>query len=97
MSRYAQTAASAIVRRDDGAWIPNDPKNPDYREYQSWLDAGGVPDDYVPPPPTDPVDAWDIISFKIAFNHENRIRALEGKAPITAAQFRAAVKAALVS
>jgi hypothetical protein len=86
-----------IIRRDDGAWIPNDQKNPDYREYQSWLSAGGVADPYIAPPATDPVDAWDIISFKIAFNHENRIRALEGKAPITATQFRAAVKAALVT
>ncbi len=40
----------------------------------------------------DPVDAWDIISLKIAFNHENRIRTLEGKAPITVAQFKAAVR-----
>ena len=30
--------------------------------------------------------------FKIAFNHENRIRTLEGKQAITAEQFRAAVK-----
>lgn len=31
--------------------------------------------------------------FKIAFNHENRIRALEGKAAATVAQARALVKA----
>lgn len=31
--------------------------------------------------------------FKILFNHENRIRALEGKGAVTAAQARAAVKA----
>lgn len=31
--------------------------------------------------------------FKIIFNHENRIRALEGKAPITAQQAIAAIKA----
>lgn len=30
--------------------------------------------------------------FKILFNHENRLRALEGKAAITAAQFLAALK-----
>lgn len=35
------------------------------------------------------------ILFKIAFNHENRVRVLEGKAPITALQFRAALKALL--
>lgn len=31
--------------------------------------------------------------FKVLFNHENRIRVLEGKLPITAQQARAAVKA----
>ena len=34
----------------------------------------------------------DATLFKIAFNHENRLRALEGKQAITAEQFRAAVK-----
>jgi hypothetical protein len=33
------------------------------------------------------------IAFRVLFNHENRIRALEGKAAITATQFRTAVKA----
>lgn len=37
----------------------------------------------------------DFLQFRVAFNHENRIRALEGKAAITAAQFRAALKALL--
>lgn len=34
-----------------------------------------------------------LTAFKVLFNHENRLRALEGKAPLTAAQARAAVKA----
>lgn len=57
---------------------------------------------YAAPAPTgqptqifDPIDTWDVISLKIAFNHENRIRALEGKAAITIAQFKIAVKAQL--
>lgn len=37
----------------------------------------------------------DIILLKIAFNHENRIRVLEGKAPITMAQFKTALNALL--
>lgn len=41
------------------------------------------------------LNGTDMILFKILFGHENRIRALEGKAAITAAQFRAAVKASL--
>jgi hypothetical protein len=35
------------------------------------------------------------IAFKIALNHENRLRTLEGKAAVTAAQFRTAIKALL--
>jgi hypothetical protein len=35
------------------------------------------------------------IAAKVAFNHENRLRALEGKAAVTAAQFASALKAML--
>lgn len=35
------------------------------------------------------------VLFKVAFNHENRIRTLAGQASVTAAQFRAAIKALL--
>lgn len=40
-------------------------------------------------------EAQEVIqsSLKIAFNHENRIRALEGKAAVTRAQFLTAVRA----
>lgn len=41
------------------------------------------------------LDAFDALALKALFNHENRVRALESKAPITAAQFRAALKAML--
>ena len=34
----------------------------------------------------------DTVLFKIAFQHENRIRALEGKQAVSAQQFRSAVK-----
>jgi hypothetical protein len=33
------------------------------------------------------------IAAKVLFNHENRLRALEGKAPANAAQFKTALKA----
>jgi len=41
------------------------------------------------------IDRVDALTFKVMFNHENRVRALESKAPITANQFRAALKAML--
>jgi hypothetical protein len=37
----------------------------------------------------------DYVSGQILFNHENRIRALEGKAAITVKQFKTAVKGLL--
>lgn len=43
----------------------------------------------------DAIDAVDIVLLKVAFNHENRLRAIEGKAAITMAQFKTAVKALL--
>jgi hypothetical protein len=41
------------------------------------------------------ISAFDMLAFKVLFNHENRIRALEGKGTVTAAQFRTAMKALL--
>lgn len=41
------------------------------------------------------LDRLDLALFRIAFNHENRLRAIEGKAAVTAVQFRAAIKALL--
>jgi len=41
------------------------------------------------------IDAIDVLMVKVAHNHENRIRALESKPPITMQQFRAALKAML--
>jgi hypothetical protein len=38
-------------------------------------------------------DAAVTVLGKVLFNHENRIRALNSQAPITAAQFKTAVKA----
>jgi hypothetical protein len=93
MAAYQSTDTDAVIRTSDAARIPNIPTNGDRIGYQVWLDAGNTPDPYVAPAPTAQYDRMDAISLKIAFNHENRIRVLEGKATITAAQFRAAVNA----
>jgi hypothetical protein len=52
MSEYQLTASEAIVIRTvDQTWIPDDPANHSWVEYQHWLAAGNVPDPYVTPPP----------------------------------------------
>ena len=87
MAEYQLTATdSTVIRTEDGACIPNDPANRDWVEYQQWLAAGGVPDPYVPPPeptPTPP-PAEDVVLF----DHENRLRAIEGVPPLSLDQFR---------
>jgi len=46
--------ASDCIVREDGAWIPNDPSNRDWAEYQTWLGEGNTAQPYsawVPPTP----------------------------------------------
>ena len=94
MGKYQLTGGSEVIR-SDGATIPNDPRNRDRIEYGAWLVAGNTPDPYVPPPTPDPVDDLNSIVLKIALNHENRLRVLEGKSPVTLAQFKTAATAFL--
>jgi hypothetical protein len=50
---YQLTTTTSIIRLSDGAVIPNDPGNTDYREYLDWLEAGNTPDP-APEPPAPP-------------------------------------------
>ena len=86
MAEYQLTETdSAVIRTEDGAYIPNDPANRDWVEYQDWLAAGGVPDPYVPPPePKPPPPAPEDV---LLYDHENRLRTLEGQPPLTRKQF----------
>ena len=36
--------AQGVIRLSDGAFIPPDPENADWRRYQDWLADGGVPE-----------------------------------------------------
>ena len=80
MAEYQLTATDIVIRTEDGASIPNDPANRDRAEYDKWLAAGGVPDPYVPPeaPPPDPPPEATLL-----YDHENRLRTLEGQPPLT--------------
>ena len=46
---YTLTANETIIVRDeDGAFVPADPDNTDYAEYQRWLEEGNEPTPYTP-------------------------------------------------
>jgi hypothetical protein len=84
MADYQLTATDIVIRTADGASIPNDPANRDRIEYEQWLVDGGVPDPYDPPPPAPPdVQA----ETSVLYNHENRLRVIEGVPPLTLGDF----------
>jgi hypothetical protein len=87
MSAYQLTATDVVIRKVDGACIPNDPANRDWIEYQEWLADGGVPDPYVPPEAVPPTPTSE---QTMLYDHENRVRALEGQPPLTLKEFIAA-------
>jgi hypothetical protein len=84
MSEYQLTATDTVIRTFDSAFIPNDPANRDRAEYEQWLADGGVPDPYVPPEPVVPVPTGEQTTL---YDHENRLRAIEGKPPLTLKEF----------
>jgi len=43
--------SEGVKRLEDGAFIPPDPRNRDWREYQEWLKAGNTPTPADPEPP----------------------------------------------
>jgi len=84
MAEYQLTSTDAVIRTVDGACIPSDPANRDYAEYLKWVEDGGVADPYAPPPAAPPQPSNE---QTIAYDHENRIRTLEGQPPLTLVDF----------
>jgi len=46
LNSFGVTQTSIILDRGNGNFtsFPNDPKNPNYKPYQDWLDAGNTPE-----------------------------------------------------
>jgi hypothetical protein len=60
---YQLTTGTSIIRLSDGATIPPDPGNRDYREYLEYLEAGNTPEPAPAPPPPPPsyTAFWDAL------------------------------------
>lgn len=54
---YKSTTGNTVQRLSDGAFIPNDPRNQDWREYEAWAARGNLPEaaDPMPPAPKDEI------------------------------------------
>ena len=48
---YQLTQSDTILRLADNAFIPQDPANIDYKEYQDWLAEGNTPEPAPEPEP----------------------------------------------
>ena len=70
-------------------FIPNDSANRDRVEYDKWLADGGVPDPYVPPAPIVPEAT---VEMTVMYDHENRLRSLEGAPPLMLRDFLTKMK-----
>jgi hypothetical protein len=64
-------ADGPVLRTADNASIPNDPANRDWVEYQNWLALGNTPE----------------VTDVMAYDHESRIRVLEGLPPLSIEDF----------
>ncbi len=67
MADYALTTNDFVLRVADNTFIPPDPENRDWVQYQDWLAAGNTPDPYVSPAPVVP-DSATKLGLKRAFD-----------------------------
>jgi hypothetical protein len=66
MSDYQLTqSGNTVMRTADNAYIPIDPMNADYQNYEAWLAEGNTPD-AVPAPTPDPAPTLSDLQAQLA-------------------------------
>ena len=60
---YQLTTSTSIIRLSDGAHIPDDPGNRDYKDYLEWVNEGNtpLPAPTQPPPPPNYIAFWNAL------------------------------------
>ena len=94
---YQLTEFDSIRRLADGATIPKDTGNRDYREYLDWLAEGNTPEPVpAPPVPTDP-DYQAFLDQMIASALYQKILAQSTVSPVVNTAFTAAMGALILA
>lgn len=75
---YQLTDTTSIKRLSDGAWIPADPRNDDYKAYLAWVSQGNA----AQPGPTLPNPRIAEIKQALAAIDDKKVRALTDAALI---------------
>ncbi|WP_421220397.1 hypothetical protein [Aeromonas enteropelogenes] len=62
---YRLSSGSGVIRISDGAFIPDDKSNRDYREYLIWLNDGNTPEpgEVSAPPSRDDIEKFRLHAY----------------------------------
>jgi hypothetical protein len=86
---YQLATSTGIIRLSDGAFIPNDPGNRDYREYRDWLRDGNTPEP-APKPVAVPKPTATEKLQRLGLTPQDLVALLEGAADVTIADIKKA-------
>jgi len=68
MYKLTNSTPTSIVRLSDNAFIPSDPANTDYQQYQQWLSEGNTPESADPIPEPVQIDPVEKLKAFLAAN-----------------------------
>lgn len=94
---YQLTQFDTILRLSDGASIPPDTGNADYREYLEWVAAGNTPEPVPTPPPSTEPDYQNFLDEVIASALYQKILTQSAGSTVINTAFSAAMGALILA